>query len=74
MPETTMSGTDPASSLMPIFTQSAGVPQTAYPRKEPPLAALRTISGRESVMACPTADCSVSGATIRQSASFDSSS
>ena len=64
-----MSGGAGNSSHMASFTQSAGVPVTAQPRM--PLSGVRgcTRMGSARVMAWPTADCSVSGATTQTSCS-----
>ena len=50
----------PRSTLvMAMFTQSVGVPSTAYTRSE----MVSSLSGRRSVSACPIALASVNGAT-----------
>src|SRR5208337_4828153 len=54
-----------------IFTQSAGVPLRAYPKKWPFRFTMLTRRGSSQVIACPTALCSVSGATMVTSCSTD---
>ena len=63
MPESTISGLRGSTSAMAILTQSAGVPETAQPKKDPFLLTLLTRNGLSRLMACPTALCSLSGAT-----------
>ena len=63
MPETTNSGGSGSSSAMAILTQSAGKPLTAQPSTPPSRNTSFTRNGVIRVMACPTALCSLSGAT-----------
>ena len=63
MPLTTSSGGWGNSSVRASLTQSAGVPVMAQPSKPVRGPSRRTRMGSARVMAWPTADCSVSGAT-----------
>ena len=66
MPETTTSGRSVTRVDRASLTQSAGVPVTPRPKK-PWSRNSFTRRGAESVMAWPTADCSVTGATTATS-------
>src|SRR6266851_3550168 len=64
IPDTTRSGRCSRSVPTASFTQSAGVPFTDRPTALPLSANSFTRSGVAVVIACPMAECSVSGATM----------
>ena len=73
MPLTTRSGRRGQNSDIASFTQSAGLPSTAQPRRRSPSNTSLAISGLRNVIECPTPLCSTAGATTHTSPSRRSS-
>ena len=63
MPLTIRSGGCGQNSPIASFTQSAGLPSTAQPRRRSPSKTSFAISGVRNVIECPTPLCSMAGAT-----------
>ena len=73
MPLTTRSGRRGQNSAIASFTQSAGLPSTAQPRRRSPSKTSLAISGLRNVIEWPTPLCSMAGATTVTSPRRDSS-